>query len=260
MSIRTIIVDDELPICEEIEYLLQAHPDIKILQKFCQSQAALSYIQENPCDLIFLDISMPGMNGLEFAECISSLGLQTLIVFVTAYEEYALPAFATPAIGYITKPITQPRLTRTLGKVRSLLQLTAVSAESRAEPTAKEDHLPAPVSAIRTERISVQKDNSLIPLQQQDILLAYVKDKTVFLRTQQDDYPLSMPLSELLERLDPIHFLRVHRQYIVNLDAIEKVLPWFHGSYLLRLKDRRHTEVPVSRTHVQDLRQVLGIR
>lgn len=256
MSIRAVIVDDEPPICDEIEYLLQAHPDLLVVAKFNQSQQALNYIQQNPCELLFLDIHMPGMNGLEFADCVNTLGLKTLIIFVTAYEEYALPAFATPAIDYITKPITQARLTRTLSKARSLLSLQRNDPPTPTAATPKAiAHSPA-----RPERISVQQGNTLLPLLQKDILLAYTKDKEAFVRTRKGDFPVTMNLTELAALLDPACFLRVHRQYIVNLNAVEKILPWFHGSYLLHIRDQAGTDIPVSRSHLSEVRQALGIK
>jgi len=237
--LRAVIVDDEQPICDDIEYLLEAHPDISVVAKFQQSQQALAYLQQNPCDLLFLDIKMPGMSGLEFAECLGTLKINPMIIFVTAYEEYALPAFETSAVAYLTKPLGQARLTKALKKVRSLFAAT-------------EMHHYHP--------ISVQKGEALIPVQQRDILLAYVKEKLVFLRTKEGDFQLSMTLAELEELLDPELFLRVHRQYIVNTEAIAKVIPWFHGSYVLNLKDGAGTEIPVSRKHIPEVRQVLGIK
>lgn len=248
--LRAVIVDDEQPICDDIEYLLEAHPDISVVAKFQQSQPALAYLQQNPCDILFLDIKMPGMSGLEFAECLATLKLNPMIIFVTAYEEYALPAFETAAVAYLTKPLGQARLTKALKKVRSLFALTEHNEPSLAAPAAGPHYGP----------ISVQKGGALIPVQQRDILLAYVKDKLVFLRTKEGDYQLSITLSELAEMLDPDIFLRVHRQYIVNIGAVAKVIPWFHGSYVLNLNDGAGTEIPVSRKHIPEVRQKLGIK
>lgn len=239
--LRAIIVDDEQPICDDIEYLLEAHPDIEVVAKFQQSQPALAYLQQNPCDLLLLDIKMPGMSGLEFAECLETLKINVMIIFVTAYEEYALPAFETAAVAYLTKPLSQTRLTKALLKVRSLVAL-------------------GEKNSVSYHPISVQRDNALVPVPQQDILLAYVKDKLVFLRTREGDFPLSMTMAELEEMLNPEMFLRVHRQYIVNTGAIAKVIPWFHGSYVLTLKDDAGAEIPVSRKHMPEVRQALGIK
>ena len=248
--LRAVIVDDEKPICDDIEYLLEAHPDITVAAKFQQSQPALAYLQQNPCDLLLLDIKMPGMSGLEFAECLATLKINVMIIFVTAYEEYALPAFETSAVAYLTKPLSQARLTKALLKVRSLFSLGEKNGGEHAHAETAHHYRP----------ISVQKGDVLVPVQQQDILMAYVRDKLVFLRTKEGDFQLSMTLSELMELLDPDLFLRVHRQYIVNIGAIAKVIPWFHGSYVLSLKGEAGEEIPVSRKHMQEVREALGIK
>lgn len=250
--LRAVIVDDEQPICDDIEFLLEAHPDISVVAKFQQSQQALAYLQQNPCELLFLDIKMPGMSGLELAECLTTLKLNPMIIFVTAYEEYALPAFETAAVAYLTKPLGQARLTKALRKVRSLFSMVE-HQNVQAQPVAA-------AGLAHYRPISVQKGSALVPVQQRDIILAYVKEKQVFLRTNEGDFQLSMTLSELEELLDPEIFLRVHRQYIVNTEAIVKVIPWFHGSYVLSMKDKDGTEIPVSRKHMTEVRQVLGIK
>ncbi len=256
--LRAVIVDDEQPICDDIEYLLEAHPDISVVAKFQQSQQALAYLQQNPCDLLFLDIKMPGMSGLEFAECLATLKLNPMIIFVTAYEEYALPAFETNAVAYLTKPLGQARLTKALRKVRSLFSM--VDKEEAAAQSGSFPGTPHSQGTTHYRPISVQKGSALVPVQQRDIILAYVKEKLVFLRTNEGDFQLSMTLAELEELLDPELFLRVHRQYIVNTEAIAKVIPWFHGSYMLGMKDKEATEIPVSRKHIPEVRQVLGIK
>jgi len=250
MAIKTIIVDDEQPILSEIEYLLTSHPDLTVVGKFDQSQQALQYVQENPVDLIFLDISMPGLSGLEFADCVSALGLKALIVFVTAYDNYALAAFATPAVGYITKPISQSALTKTLMKVRNLLSSNVAAEEAKVEAEAEKV----------TQRISVQQGGYLKPLDSQDIIAAYVKEKECYIRTAEGEFFVSMNFTDLEELLPKQSFLRVHRQYIVNLQKIEKVLPWFHSTYLLKMAECPQLEIPVGRSHVQALREALGIK
>lgn len=249
MVIKTIIVDDEPPILSEIEYLLASHPELTVMGKFDQSQQALQYVQENPVDLIFLDISMPGLSGLEFADCISALGLKTLIVFVTAYDNYALEAFATPAVGYITKPVSQAALTKTLMKVRNLF-----AAKLPAQPEAR------PEVEKAQQRISVQQGGYLKPLDSKEIIAVYVKDKECYVRTVEGEFFVNLNFTALEEILTKQDFLRVHRQYIVNLQKIEKILPWFHSTYLLKMADCPDLEIPVGRSHVQALREVLGIK
>jgi DNA-binding LytR/AlgR family response regulator len=244
MKIRTIIVDDELPICSEIEYLLQFHADIDVLEKFDQSQTALDYITKNKCELVFLDIEMPGMTGLEFAECIGTMDFKPLIVFVTAYEEYAVPAFATPAVGYITKPVTQVKLTKVLCKVRDLL------------PGVRK----ASSGAQKISRVTVVKDGRLCPLAKKEIIMAYVKDKDVFVRTAAGEFAVQMNLQELANVLCDAPFLRVHRQYIINLDFVEEIIPWFHGSYMVHMKGIKGEDIPIARTHLQELKRLLGFR
>ena len=197
MKIRTLIVDDELPICSEIEYLLQFHLDIEVLGKFDKSQDALEYIAKNKCDLVFMDVEMPGMTGLELAECIGTMESKPLIVFVTAYEEYAVPAFATPAVGYITKPVTQVKLTKVLCKVRGLL------------PNIRKE----PQKAQEINRVTVFKKGKLCPLSKQEIIMAYVKDKDVFVRTADGEYMLPMNLKSWKKCF-------VLRLFCVSIDSI----------------------------------------
>ena len=258
MSYTTVIVDDEMPICEELEYLLESHPDFQVTAKFNSAQKALAYLSANPTDLVLLDINMPGMNGLEFARCVGEMQLRTFIVFVTAYEKYAVDAFSTPAIGYITKPVSQLSLSRTLRKVRGLLD--ALHKPGTPEGGAGKGPLGHSEATVRGNKITVSRDGKLYPVTKSEITLAYVRNKEVFVRTARGDYYAQLNMQEMAAFLSGPPFLQVHRQYIVNLDYVEEIVPWFNGAYMLHMKGNSSTDIPISRNHIQEVKQRLGFR
>lgn len=240
MQVSTIIVDDEQPICDEIEYLLKNELDIEVMAKFSNALEALFYIRANPCDLLFLDIKMPGLSGLELAQKLTCLRRPPLIVFITAFADHALEAFETPAIGYITKPVTAVKLSKVLEKVRTLRD--------------------RPVPQANISKICVMSAGKIIPLNKQDIVFAYVKAKDVFIRTKSSEFAATLTLQEIEQLLSGLNFLRVHRQYLVNLDKVKEIIPWFHGSYLLRMDDFKAEDIPVSRTKAKALKTTMGLR
>lgn len=238
MDIRTVIVDDEAPLCDELEYLLQAHPDFHVVKKFSQTAPALEYISTTPCELVFLDIQMPGMNGIEFARCLGEMKVKTLVIFVTAYGEYALDAFDTPAIGYITKPVSRVALARTLEKAKALLK-----------------------SVRDTNKIiTVMRGGRMYPVTRPEIIMAYVKNKAVFVRTGAGEFSSQLNMQDMAAFLSGAPFLQVHRQYIVNLDYVSEVVPWFKGNFSLHMKGLLNEEIPVSRNHVQEVKRLLGFK
>lgn len=241
MRFRTIIVDDELPICDEIDYLLKRERDIEIIAKFTNALEAMTYLMTNACDLAFLDIQMPGMSGLALAQKLTALQRPPLIVFSTAFPEHALAAFDTPAIGYITKPITAVHLAKVLEKVRSLGDRTAIPPK------------------LIVNRLCVMKSGKYIPLDMQEIVFVYVKEKEVYIRTKTSEFTSTQTIQELENLLPGQTFLRVHRQYLVNLDKIGEIVPWFHGSYLLRMEDAKAAEIPVSRNKTKELKTLVGL-
>lgn len=242
MRAKTIIIDDELPICDEIEYLLRHETDIQIIAKFTNSIEALSYINQTACDLVFLDIKMPGMSGLELAQKLSYLRRPPLLVFITAFPEHALEAFGTPAVGYVTKPITQNSLEKVLEKVRSIIVR------------------PAKADKPNSTKFCALKNGKIIPLDRQEIVFVYIRDKDVFIRTKTGEYTTSLTMQDVENILSQPNFMRVHRQYLVNLDKVSEIIPWFHGSYILRMDDYKAEEVPVSRTKSKDVKFWLGLK
>lgn len=242
MKQKTVIVDDEQPICDEIEYLLGQYPDIEVCAKFTNCVDSLIYILEKKPELVFLDVSMPGMSGLEMAQKLSTMSKPPYIVFITAHPEHAIDAFATPAVGYITKPVTEEKLSLALTKIRSL--------SSKSIPEKKP----------QIAKVCVLSGGKIVPVNKKDIVFIYVKDKDVYVRTRTGEFSAMLTLQEFDNLLTEANFLRVHRQYIINLDEVLEITPWFHGSYLLRMNDANKQEVPVSRNRVKPLKAALGLK
>ncbi|MDT8904070.1 LytR/AlgR family response regulator transcription factor [Anaeroselena agilis] len=247
MILTTVIVDDEPPISEEIEYLLGSHPDIKVVARFEQPPAALDYIAVNAPRLVFLDISLPGISGLEMAARLSVLRDPPLIVFITAHPEYALAAFETPAVGYVTKPVTDAKIAAVLGKVR---RLSARPAAAPKEPAGK---------------VCVLSGGRIVPLSKEDIALVQVREKTVYVLTKQGQYAAPLTMQEIENlltagRTGGTPFVRVHRQYIVNLDKVVEIIPWFKGTYFLKMDDCKGQQIPVSRHKVCQVKAALGLK
>lgn len=243
MRYKAVVIDDEQPICDEIEYLLNGSVDVEVAAKFCNSLEALEFIAENSMDIIFLDIQMPGLSGLDLAKKLNVMKNPPLIVFITAYQEHALEAFNTPAVGYITKPVTEEKLEHVLHKVRNLI--VKKNGFSRN---------------AQTTRLCVNSKGRIKPLDKKEIVLVYVNEKDVFVRTAQEEFSCSLTMKELEELLVEPVFLRVHRQYIVNLEKIAEIIPWFHGTYMLRMSDFKAQQVPVSRNKTKLLKLAVGLK
>lgn len=242
MKMKAIIVDDEELICDEIEYLLKREADIEVTAKFSNAFDALAHISQTVCDLVFLDIQMPGISGLELAQNLSQLHRPPLVVFITAFPEHALEAFGTSAVGYITKPVTQRSLVKALEKIRAIVQRTSL------------------LEKASITKICILKNGRIIPINKQEIVFIYVCQKDVFVRTKTGENVATLTMQEIERILTEPNFYRVHRQYLVNLDKVLEIIPWFHGSYQLRMDDFKNEEIPVSRNKVKDLKMLMGLK
>ena len=242
MQIKALIVDDEQPICDEIEYLLKNHLSVKVQGTFNNCFDAMAYITEHRPDVIFLDIKMPGLSGLEMAKKLRTLSNPPLIVFITAFQEHALEAFDTPAIGYIIKPVTEIKLSGIMEKIHQLMTKHQYK------------------NMNKNSKICVIDNGKILPLQKKEIVLAYVNDKDVFIRTVDKQYTCTLMFKEIEAILSDSNFLRVHRQYIVNLDQVLEIIPWFNGSYLLHMAGISHEDVPVSRSKIKIFKTIMGLK
>jgi DNA-binding LytR/AlgR family response regulator len=247
MTIRTFIIDDEAPARRELRYLLEQISDAEVVGEAANGGAALKGIRETRPQLIFLDIQMPGMSGLELAQFLCELPYKPLLVFATAFDEYALEAFEVDAIDYLRKPFTQERVAKAFSKAARIL---SAKVQPFAEP--RETFEPG-------RKIPLYRGESIIPTAPDRIILIRSEEGEVFVQAVDGRYRTRCTLNELEQKLAPSGFVRPHRSFLININHVREVIPWFNGSYKLIMDDRERTEVPVSRYNVKDLKRHFDI-
>ncbi|SDF25892.1 LytR/AlgR family response regulator transcription factor [Sporolituus thermophilus] len=253
--IRAMIVDDEEPARNELRYLLERFSDIVIVAEAESSKQALRAITRTQPHLVFLDIEMPGMNGIELANRIAEAGFSPFLVFATAHEEFAVKAFDINAADYLLKPFSQERLGRCINRVRGLL----VSRMTMAVQTAAQSRREEEYAPCARQRLAVEYNGKVIILNVDEIIMACCADGQVIVHTHEKAYPCNLTLQELQAKLEEQQFFRSHRAYLVNTEKIREIIPWFNGTYNLVLDGLAHTEIPVSRQQAPKLRKLFGI-
>jgi two-component system response regulator LytT len=274
MSLTALIIDDERLAREELEFLLEGD-DVDVLAQGSNGIEAVDLIRTHKPDVVFLDVQMPGLDGFAvLRKIIEGGGAETLpqIIFATAFDRYAVRAFDVNAIDYLLKPFDQARVLQALERVRARLADRSGAAsekETSERPVGAEAQLSALLRLIEqnsaakphpANKIVLQAGSRLLLVDQKDICFASVDDGTISVVTPTlEGQSKCRTLEELLELLDPAVFWRAHRSYIVNLNHIREVVPWFKSSYQLRMDDRKGSEVPVSRTQTRRLRELFKL-
>ena len=240
-ALRVYIVDDEAPARRELRYLLEL-AGVSVVGEAGSSTAALQGIRETKPQLVFLDIQMPGVNGLEMARFLNNLAERPLLVFATAFDEYALQAFEVDAIDYLCKPFTFERVGKTVVKATRLLAATGPAHDGQP--------LPDPC-----RRVPLYRGEIIVPTAPEQIVFAHAEEGEVVVHTVDGRYHTRWSLSELERRLAAAGFVRPHRSYLVNSNHVREVIPWFNRSYNLIMDDANKTRIPVSRHQVQELKK-----
>ena len=258
MKIKCIIIDDEQPAREELVYLLSEYDEIEIMDQADSASKAVKSIKKNRPDFIFLDIQMPGKSGFDVISEIKSMKKPPLIVFITAYNQYAVKAFEKNAIDYIMKPFSQNRLEKSLNRVKEILNL---KSDSLIQKELK-NLIEKTGNIKKIKRISVEHKGKILLLNPDDIVFCRYKDKKISIHTKKNIYTLHgiNTLDHLEQHLKSSSFFRSHRNTIVNFDYIKEFSPWFHGKYHLAMNDGNKTELIVTRNRVKMFKQHLGIR
>jgi two-component system LytT family response regulator/two-component system response regulator LytT len=256
MSLSVVIVDDEQLARDELAYLLREIEGVDLLAQGKNGLEAVNLIREYSPDLVFLDVQMPGLDGFEVIKKLLEKKLpMPRIVFATAFDQYAVKAFEVNALDYLLKPFDKKRVAQAIEKARKDLEGAPASSE-------KLDVLVKMLESQRPQpaKILLKANSRLFLVDQKDICFASIEDGIItVVATTMEGQSNCRTLEELLASLDPNLFWRAHRSYLVNINRIKEVVPWFKSSYQIRMDDRKHTEIPVSRAQTRRLRELFGL-
>jgi two-component system response regulator LytT len=278
IPLRALIIDDESLARQELQYLLEAAGDVSVLAQGSNGIEAVDLIRTHKPDVIFLDVRMPGLDGFAVLKKVLSLEKKfrmPQVVFATAFDQYAVRAFEVNAVDYLLKPFDNKRLVKTLEKVRARVaeNVETPGAGSEFGSTAAEkldallrmmegqsQGVPAGAVAARSGKVVLRTQNRLLLADQKDVCFASIEDGRISVVTRTGDGDSNCrTLEELMEQLNPEQFWRAHRSFVVNIQHIREVVPWFKSSYQLRMDDKKQTEIPVSRSQTKRLRELFNL-
>ena len=277
MTISALIIDDEQLARDELAYLLQAAPDIEVLAQGANGIEAVELIEEHHPDLVFLDVQMPGLDGFAVIQRIVDRHRKAKenqawqlpqFVFATAYDQYAVRAFDVNAVDYLLKPFDRGRVDKALERVRTRIAGDAAAAQGESPIESQLDALlhllkngqQGAGRAAQPAKLIVQAGSRLLLVDQAEICFAEINEGVIRVVTQQfEGQSKCRTIEELLDQLDPALFWRAHRSFVVNINQIREVVPWFKSTYQLRMNDKKQTEIPVSRAQTKRLRELFNL-
>jgi two-component system response regulator LytT len=280
MTLKALIVDDEQLARDELQYLLSSIDDVEVVAQGKNGIEAIALVPRLEPDVVFLDVQMPGLDGFAvLRKLLEKTGPETLpqIIFATAFDKYAVRAFEVNAVDYLLKPFDRVRLEQALARVRARLQApTQNSHDTPAAPRTPALSREQVDSLIRlieqqsrgtsnngrgsSSKIVVQAGTRMLLVDQKELCFAAIDEGVISVSTPTvEGQSKCRTLEELLELLDPQIFWRAHRSYVVNINHIKEVVPWFKSSYQLRMNDRKNTEIPVSRAQTRRLRELFKL-
>jgi two-component system LytT family response regulator/two-component system response regulator LytT len=284
MTLKALIVDDEQLARDELQYLLSSIDDVEVVAQGKNGIEAIALVPRLEPDVVFLDVQMPGLDGFAvLRKLLEKTGPETLpqIIFATAFDKYAVRAFEVNAVDYLLKPFDRARLVQALDRVRARLQNPAHQntipgghdlAVPPRPPSLSREQVDSLIRLIEQQsgaasgngrsstKIVVQAGTRMLLVDQKELCFAAIDEGVISISTPTvEGQSKCRTLEELLELLDPQIFWRAHRSYVVNINHIKEVVPWFKSSYQLRMNDRKNTEIPVSRAQTRRLRELFKL-
>jgi two-component system response regulator LytT len=269
MALTAVIIDDEPLGRQELQYLLEGAGGVQVLAQGSNGIEAVELIRSHHPDIVFLDVQMPGLDGFAvLKKLLDGKMPMPQVVFATAYDRYAVRAFEVDAVDYLLKPFDKKRVMQTIEKARARLAGTMdvkTSDSTDRQTDAKLDALLRLVgeqaqTTPRSSKIVIRAQSRLLLVDQREVCFATIDDGAISVITPSvEGLSNCRTLEELTDQLDPETFWRAHRSFLVNIQHIREVVPWFKSSYQLRMDDPKKTEIPVSRSQTKRLRELFNL-
>ena len=259
MSINTIIVDDEKPARDELAFLLKGFSEINLLAQGKNGLEAVNLIKEHSPDLLFLDVQMPGLDGFGVLKKLVERKLKVPhVVFATAFDHYAVQAFDVNAVDYVLKPFDKTRIAKAIQKAKKEI-------EAHTSPTERLEQLVSQLAAPKAassqpSKVLIRSQQRMLLVDSSDLIFASIEGGLISVIAKDVEGTSNYrTLEELLAALDPESFWRPHRSFLVNIHHIKEVVPWFKSSFMLKMDDRKQSEIPVSRQQTKRLRELFKL-
>ena len=259
MPITTIIVDDEKPARDELAFLLKTFPEINLIGEGKNGVEAVALIKEHAPDLVFLDVHMPGLDGFGVLKKLVERRMKLPhVVFATAFDHYAVQAFDVNAVDYVLKPFDKGRIAKAIARTRKML-------ESQTSPADRLEQLMNQWAATKQSssapvKLLVKSQQKMLLVDGEDLIYASIQDGLISVTARDAEGTSNYrTLEELHDALESESFWRPHRSFLVNIHHIKEVVPWFKSSYMLKMNDKKSTEIPVSRAQTKRLRELFKL-
>jgi two-component system response regulator LytT len=259
LAINTIIVDDEKPARDELAFLLKGFPEINVIGLGKNGVEAVSLIKEHSPDLVFLDVQMPGLDGFGVLKKLVERKMKMPhVVFATAFDQYAVQAFDVNAVDYVLKPFDKARIAKAIQRARREI-------EAETSPTERLEQLVTQLGASKPPssppvKLLLKAQQRLLLIDGEDLVFAAIEDGLISVSSREAEGSSNYrTLEELSDALDSESFWRPHRSYLVNIHHIKEVVPWFKSGYLLKMNDKKQTQIPVSRAQTKRLRELFKL-
>ncbi|AJA48932.1 sensory transduction protein LytT [Clostridium pasteurianum DSM 525 = ATCC 6013] len=253
-KIKCIIVEDEIPAAEELNYIISKNDNILVNRIVHDGKSAVEIVKNEGPDAVFLDINIPGRTGTEVADIIKNFNDSIDIIFVTAYEKYALKAFKLYALDYVLKPFDEERIKITIDRL----------IDKRSKKNMESEKIPYMLNKLIDKidkdkkilkKIPCESNGKTILVDASDIYYCYIEEDRTYVKTRKEKYIVMSNLYQLQEKTS---FFRCHRSYLVNMDNVKEFYSWFNGTYKLVMDDEKKSEIPISRNNVKKLKEYFG--